>query len=175
MFAVRIAFVALVDTNLPSEASVVDRAWLSRSGSNRQNRGRTWEETASRLSRRRFLVISVSTTLFRVGMDTDVASELVASAEALLASWMGADVRFFAGVGPNMSGLVLEAIESTRAERTLVGTRDLGLVDGVVAGSQGSSVDARICHVCGSWLGHIGCVLSADMLAVCERRGFCQI
>ena len=109
---------------------------------------------ATGLATRRLLVVGVGTTLFGVGVNANVTCQFIASTETLLATRMCADVRLFAGVGANVSGLVLEAVESTRAERTLVGSRDLGLVDGVVASCESSSVGTGICQIGGSGLSH---------------------
>lgn len=100
------------------------------------------------------LIIGVSTSLLWVGVNANVTCQFIATAKTLLATRMCADVRLLAGVGANVSGLVLETIESTGAERTLVWPGDLGLVDGVVASCESSGVGIGVCHVGGSGLGH---------------------
>lgn len=115
--------------------------------------------TSTGLACGRLLVVRVSTTLLWVGVNANMTSEFIASAETLLASRMCADVGLLASVSANVSGLVFETVESTRTERTLVRSRDLGLVDGVVASCESSSIGGWVGHVGGRWLCH--CVSKA--------------
>jgi len=55
-----------------------------------------------------------------------VAGELIGSAEALGAALELASVRLLTSVGADVSGLVLEAVESLIAQGTLVGTWQVG-------------------------------------------------
>lgn len=59
-------------------------------------------------------------------MYSRVACELVGAREAFCATGKGTDMRLFARVGPDVTGLVLETMEGLVAERTLVGTRQVG-------------------------------------------------
>ncbi len=95
-------------------------------------------------------------TLFGIGVDAHVSGEFIGAAETLLASRMGADVGLLAGVSANVAGLVFETVEGARAERTLVRTRDLRLVHGVVAGGEGGCVGGWIRHVGSGGLCHFG-------------------
>lgn len=103
---------------------------------------------------RGLLVLGVWTSLLWVGMNANVAGEFIASAETLFATGMCADVGFLAGMGANVSGLVFETVKGTGTERALVRTRDLRLVDGVVASCKGSRIGGGIGHVGGGRLRH---------------------
>lgn len=109
---------------------------------------------AAGFARSRLLVIRMRTALLGVGVNANVASEFIATAEALLASRVCADVGLLARVSSDVSSLVLKTVEGTRAEWTLVRPGDLRLVDGVVACCEGSSVGARIGHVGSGGLSH---------------------
>lgn len=152
--AIGIAVISLIVTHLPSELPV---AYMTRFGGCRGNGRRRCVGRGAAVGFACggvLLVVVVSTALLGVGVDADVAGELIASAETLLASGMCADVRLFAGVSANVTSLVFETVEGTRAERTLVRSGDLRLVDGVVAGCKRSGLLAGIGHVAGGGLSH---------------------
>lgn len=152
-FAVGVAVVALVISDLPSKLPV---AHMRRFGGSRSDSrgGSVRGRAAGGLARGSLLIVGVSTALLGVGVDANVTGEFVATAETFFATGMCADVGLFAGVGANVTGLVFETIKGTRAERTLVRTRDLRFVDGVVAGSKRSRLWTWIGHVGGSRLSH---------------------
>jgi hypothetical protein len=66
-------------------------------------------------------------------MDPRVPGQLVGSGEALGAALELAGVRLLAGMGSNVSGLVLEAVEGLVAERALVGTGEIWSLLAVVS------------------------------------------
>lgn len=55
-----------------------------------------------------------------VGMDLEMSGEFIASAELFYASGIMAFVRLLAGVGSNVSRLVLKSVKGLSAYRTLV-------------------------------------------------------
>lgn len=75
----------------------------------------------------RLLVLALVTPA-RVGVvvDSRVAGEFIRARELLAAAGKLACVRLLAGVGADVSRLVLKAVEGLIAERALVRTRKLG-------------------------------------------------
>lgn len=72
-----------------------------------------------------------------ISMNARVPSELVRPRETLVAAGESAGVGFLAGVGSDVAGLMLEAVECLITHRTFVGTRQL--LRGVCARSRRSS------------------------------------
>lgn len=72
------------------------------------------------------LLALVTTTRVGVVVDPRVPGQLVGARKLLGAAWELAGVRLLAGVGANVSCLVLEAVEGLVAERALVRARQLG-------------------------------------------------
>lgn len=83
----------------------------------------------------------------RIGVNAEMARQLVTPAKALVAPRVRAYMRFFAGVCANMAGLVLQAIKGAGTQRTLVGPRDLRLVDSQGVGRSGCLGRSRTCGV----------------------------
>ena len=71
------------------------------------------------------VLTSVASSGVWVAVYPGVPGELVRSAEALGAAGELADVRLLAGVGSDVSRLVLEAMEGLVAQGTFVGTRQI--------------------------------------------------
>lgn len=152
-FAVRVAVITLLVANLPTQLPVLDLTRFCGSRSNSRSSSVS-RGAASGLATRNLFVFGVSAALLWVGVNANVTSQFIASAETLFAPRMCADVGLLASVSADVSGLVFETVESARTERTLVWSRDLGFVDGVTASCEGSGVGAGIGHVSGSGLSH---------------------
>lgn len=74
-----------------------------------------------------------------VGVNTDMAGELVRSTELLAAAWVATCVWLLACVCSDVSCLMFQTIESSRTQRAFVWPRNLRLVDlTVVRGGGGS-------------------------------------
>lgn len=94
-------------------------------------------------------------------VDSNVPRQLVAPREPLVAPSVVTGVRLLSGVGSDVTGLMLESIEGSVAERALVRSRDLALVhaqssfresfDGWIVGIEPSGDGIRN----GSWVVHI--------------------
>lgn len=77
----------------------------------------------------RVLLAPCPTVLRRWQMYPRMTGQLVRSRKALVTSRMGTGVGLFTSVRPDVPRLVLQSIEGTIAQWTLVGTGDLALVD----------------------------------------------
>ena len=153
VLAIRVTVVTVIVAYLPSERAVGDGVRLGRSRGNGRNGG-VRRSRASRLACCSFLLVGVGSAFLGISVDADVTSELITPAETLLAAGMCADVGFFAGVGANVSCLVLETVERARAKGALVRSGNLRLVYSVVASCERSSIGAGFGHICRRRLSH---------------------
>jgi len=95
-----------------------------------------------------------------IRVDTGMTSQFVRAAEALCTAGISAGVRLLSGVGPDVPGLVLEAMECLVAQVTLIGTRHFTLtmlLGGHVHAGDGLRQQRSRCHFGGCLRGRRRC------------------